>query len=149
MQTWFGQQVLKLFLVQSKDVAKECAKLVLPMLISCNNRLIKNYCIDYGCEAVWAGYYEGLDAIPGACIKYACVDACYHQLSRGAQILEIDYPARIKNRATFLSIARVFIPLFTKRCIAQIFDTILNHFWDCDQENDKLWQAHDFCEPVI
>ncbi len=124
--------------IQPKDIAKECAKYVLALVISCNNRKMKDFYIDYGCEAAWTGYYDGIDAIPGALIKYTCVDSCYHQLCKGAQLVRFDYPSSIKQHAIVYGIARVVTPILIKRCISQIIDTILGGLYDCDQENDLM-----------
>lgn len=101
-------------------------------------RVTSNHCIDYGCEAAWAGFYEGVDAIPGALVKYACVDACYHQLCKGAFFCGIEYPVTLKKHALLYTITRAVMPLFIKSCIANVIDIFLNSSCNSDQENDQL-----------
>lgn len=144
IQTSMYEQIFKLFLIQPKDIAKECVKITFPMIIFLKNWPINSYCIDYGFEALWAGYHDGIDTIPSALIKYGCTDFCYHQLCKMGQSYNIDYPAKIKENALIYSIARMLAPLFLKHWIAQIIDTILNQFNNYEQENDQMIEAYDF-----
>lgn len=138
IQNIFCEQVIHLLLLSKKDIAKECTKFALPVLISSRNQFIKNYAIDYSCEVAWTGYYDGIDAIPGALIRYACIDTCCHQLCKAGHFFEIDYPDTLKKHVLLYSAARVLTPLFIKRCIGIIIDTILNQLSECDEENDQM-----------
>jgi hypothetical protein len=144
IQTSICEQILKLFLIQPKDIAKECLKVTLPVIISYKNWAIDAYCIDYGFEAMWAAFHNGTDTIFSALIKYACTDFCYHQLCKTGQLYKLDYPSEIKKYVLVQSIARVFTPLFIKHWISQIIDGILNRSDECKQENDQMIESDDF-----
>jgi hypothetical protein len=144
IKTTIYEQILKLLLIQPKDIIKECVKITLPMIVFLKNWPINSYCIDYGFEALWAGYHEDIGAIPGTLIKYACTDFCYQQLYTCGQLYKFDYPSKLKEHAFLYSIARVSTPLFIKHWIRQIIDTILNQFLKNDeQEYDQMIETND------
>jgi hypothetical protein len=149
IQKIFFERILKICLFSRKDIAKECAKLILPILIQTHKysfyHVSGDQCVDYGCEAVWAGYYDGIDTIPGALLKYGCIDACYYQLCSCAQFFQCDYPYELKQHSWAYALTRILVPMFIKRCIGTIIDCILDELSNCkEQENGQMLTAQDF-----
>jgi hypothetical protein len=104
---------------------------------------MNHYCIDYGCEAAWAGYYDGIDAIPGALIKYACVDACYHQLCACTSWCNVDYPLSLKKHSALYNLIRAVMPLVIKRCLSILIDGFLHDINSDDEQINQMQDNHD------
>ena len=123
--------ILNICAVTRADIAKECAKLVLYSfykkrdLVKCGAyKINSDHAIDYGCEAVWAGYQNEMSSIPEALIKYGCVDLCYHQVCAGAKACGLTYGSVSPQNFVFTLFMRTLVPCIVKKCIC----TIITHY---------------------
>lgn len=144
IQHFIFDQAIKLCSINRKDIAKECTRFILPYLITKqifatinSYQLTSDHVIDYGCEAAWAGYYEGVETIPGALMRYAFIDACYCQLKIGACYYNLDFPQSFKKHAMLCNLSRVLMPLLVKRCIGLCLDHLFKSL-QADQTGDAM-----------
>lgn len=134
IQRFAFEYLLKACLFTRADISKEFTKLVLPYLVNkkifahCGSyQITSDHLIAYGCEAAWAGYYDGIDMIPQSLLRYALVDVCYLQMQHGAHYCGFDYPHSIKQHYTVYNLMRVLLPLFCKRCIGSVLDACIEN----------------------
>jgi|GEM_PF-5373944 hypothetical protein len=93
----------------------------------------RHYGIEYGTQAVWAGAYYGVDAIPAQLIRYAVLDCIACQVNRA---LPDWYPPIINNRGiTARLIFSTARNLCIKRCIGCFLDYLVNVY--CSEEDNN------------
>ncbi len=97
----------------------------------------RHYGIEYGTQAVWAGAYYGVDAIPAQLVRYAVLDCIAHQVIR---LLPEWYPPIINDGGMSAGFAfSVAKNQFIKRCIGCLLDYLVNIY--CSEEGQE-----EFCE---
>lgn len=139
IQQFISNCVLKTCLISREEIAKACTKCALYYCLEKKIfvqydafQLNSNHLIDYGCEAAWAGFFRGIDTVPGALIKYACVDVCYRQICNLAYQTHLDYPQSLKRNGLIYAAIQTSMPLIGKHCIGRFIDYLMSsdhHEW--------------------
>lgn len=138
-------KVLKACFLTRKDIAKEGAKLILPLIVPSNVPYARQ-CTGYGFEAAWTCYFKGPKEIPVALVQYTCVNACYNQLCSGAQFFDLDYPLVLKQHSKMYAFSRVFLPMVTKHGLSILIKSIFNMIWSNEdqEDNDAMLESQDY-----
>lgn len=89
------------------------------------NHIIRDHAIEYGCEAIWATVNEGVESVPCALLKHACLDQFYRRLSQLAKG-RIDYPEAIKKSWHLWLCAQLIAPMILKAGLSWAIDYVLD-----------------------
>lgn len=99
------------------------------------------YLVDYGCEAVYAGFTRGPEKIPHELIKYACALKIASHINTGIDHLNVHYPRAIQN-SRYLNTLLGMIRPFLVRCFMRIgIDLFADAYLeepDQDEEPDSV-----------
>lgn len=89
-----------------------------------------NHIIDYGCEALWASWFNGIKKIPHALLKYALLETCYRLCCRSSAYLKISYPAFITNNFYARVGLKIAAPIVYRHLLAVTFDLIIDAYFE-------------------
>lgn len=144
LQRTAAKTAAKLLALTLADIAKLCIKNVLNQMIAhktychCYSvSLTSTHFIDYGCEAAWAGVFDGVDAVPYHLMRYASVDTCYYHLEKAAALCALEYPPVIKNNGYMYMLAHIVVPLVCKRGLMYCADWMVDCIMGNDSENES------------
>ncbi len=94
------------------------------------------YIVDYGSEAVYAGFTRGPDKIPHELAKYLCALKASYLVNDCIDCLNLDYPTVIKKNK-YLDISFCFIrPFLVKSLIRLSIDLLVDAILETNEENE-------------
>lgn len=135
---------LKTIFFSFDDIARNSAKYIVYSLIR-QKKLLRigsmslktHQLVDYGIEALWTVLFESITKVPHRLIQYLLVEQCYTQLDTTAQYYHFHYPFIIKDNPYAYGCANILVPIFVKRTLSLIFDTLVDAFVEIEEEGDS------------
>ena len=98
--------------------------------------LCSDHIIDYGCEAIWAGYCEGIHKIPHRLVAYAVADRCYMHLHALFERHDIGLHSLFAHKP-LCHIMIILEPLLARRLIVYILGQGIDALL-CDEEDQDI-----------
>lgn len=125
------EQGLNGLMLSYEGISKGVIKAALYLLIWDNTLMqagpiifTAHHAIDYGCEAIWSGYWDGVESIARSMVRKMCVDLSYKRLVSCSSYMKLDYPASIKSNTLLYASTRFVTGLVLKELIAKGADRL-------------------------
>jgi hypothetical protein len=95
-----------------------------------------SYVVDYGCEALYAGFIRGPHKIPHELVKYACALKASHWVNDSIDRLNLDYPAVVKKNKYLNLPLYFFRPFMVKTLIRFSIDLLVDTVLETNEEDE-------------
>lgn len=122
---WIGQGSIP-------DVAKFLIK------YSYDLSLVGAYIVDYGSEAVYAGFTRGPGKIPHELVKYVCAQKISAYANAGIDFCAFDYPLAFKKNKYLYKSLLLMRPFLVKCAIRCGIDYLVDLFMQETDEEDEI-----------